>query len=387
MRFPLRLFLLFWPFTFLCTGVPAQNITGVVTDSLTGDPVSFATVYLDGTSKGAVTADDGTFTITNPILPAKLVVSHLSYENKSMAMTTANQPLRIILIPAKNILTSISVEDRNRRAGNLADFRRYLIGTDKWGAGSKIANEDDIRFDRDYAPVIVEVRTEGMRDVLKNRKDPSGVWSADGKTYTREKALNLKATSQAALKLSLPHLGYTCSFDLNVFQLSYKSRLMSYLGSFYFQPVEKVTKRHLKNRERAYCGSSMHFLRALVADSLLENGFRVWEIARDPRSGAEIMLKRKLANHLARQTDGTYTLSGLAGRKFSILYYADGKSRPLPVEKHARAQPIPSRLDVNGDRCLLLPGGVCGDLNMIFHGNMGSRALAWSLPADYVVGE
>lgn len=60
----------------------AQNIvSGRVVDSLTNEPVAFATVYLDGTTVGTTTDDDGRFSLdVNPrYLPATIIVSHLNY--------------------------------------------------------------------------------------------------------------------------------------------------------------------------------------------------------------------------------------------------------------------------------------------------------------------
>ena len=67
-----------------------QTLTGRVLDSLTQAPVLFATVYLDGTTIGATTDEEGRFSLPIPseYLPATLVVSQLNYATWRGDLTT-----------------------------------------------------------------------------------------------------------------------------------------------------------------------------------------------------------------------------------------------------------------------------------------------------------
>ena len=74
-RFLLAL-LLFFP-TFLS----GQNvIKGVVVDSLTQEPLPSATVYVNGTTQGTITDNDGRFELKDVSFPATVVFSFVGYQ-------------------------------------------------------------------------------------------------------------------------------------------------------------------------------------------------------------------------------------------------------------------------------------------------------------------
>jgi|AntRauTorckE5430_2_1112549.scaffolds.fasta_scaffold02927_1 hypothetical protein len=375
----------FLAFTFLlCTsGRAQQTFTGMLRDSLTNEPVAFATVYIDGTSKGDVTTDDGTFTLYNVQLPATLVVSHLNYVTLNMGLNPALGPLELRLTSRQEVLASVEVNGANGRAKNLAEFRRLLLGTGEWADKSELVNDKVLRFDRDYASQTVKVFKAGMRSMLRNRQQPSATWNRDSSEYTFDKALNLKVTTRGPLEVRLPHLGYVLRADYESFLSDYASARTMYLCTNFFQAVKKVTRQHLRNRARAYRGSTMHFTRALVADSMVDNGFRVFEVVKDSY-GAEQKVEYDLRQHLSKLDGPGHVLKGLRGREFVVFYYAAANFKPLPKEKWRRAQPVQSRIYVDADRCLIYPGGVFGDAFLAFAGDMGMRGLAGTLPQDYV---
>lgn len=68
---------------FICLNLPifAQTTTvyGIVKDSLTNEPVPFATVHFDGTTIGGYTGDDGSFRISNAQNKTNVIVSLMGY--------------------------------------------------------------------------------------------------------------------------------------------------------------------------------------------------------------------------------------------------------------------------------------------------------------------
>ncbi|MEO0734825.1 MAG: hypothetical protein AAFZ52_18455, partial [Bacteroidota bacterium] len=199
--------------------------------------------------------------------------------------------------------------------------------------------------------------------------------------------INLKATTRDALLVDLPDVGYRLRLDLQQFISDYQTRQMAYLGTSFFTPYTELTKREEKrlrrNRERAYWGSQMHFGRALITDSLTENGFSVVEIIKENRFGGQPETAPvNLIEFLKRAADGSYRLIGLDGRKFAILYFGDNRCRPLGSSRRRGARPVQSRLIVAGT-AILYPDGTAGDTNLVFNGDIGGRGLAWWLPSDY----
>lgn len=371
---------------FLCTCVSAQSIlTGRVIDSLTQEAVPFATVYLDGTSIGEITGDDGTFELRGASLPATLVISHLAYKTIILDVSSSGKLGDIIISPSEAVISGVEVTDRNLRKETLAEFTALLIGTDEWAAASSLLNDEVLLFDRDYTEKTIKVNNDRIRERLKNRNRPGAIWSDDGTKYSYGSPDNLKAKSRGILKIRLPDLGYIIRMDLNAFLSDYKTGYTSYLGTFYFEEAKKITDRQLTNRKRAYYGSGMHFARSLVSDSLEENGFKVMAVSKGGIGEREKVADVDLTKFLVKGEDGINHLVGLNDREFAILYYSDNRSRPLPPAKWRRAKYIQSRMFVRGNKCLIRDSGVFGDTNLVFNGNIGGRKMAWALPADFVL--
>lgn len=86
----------------------AQGLKGVVLDGLTKEPLAGATV-LWASDQGTVTELDGTFKV-DPALPqVELVISYVGYDPWKGALSAANSPLTIYLLPAENILNAAVV--------------------------------------------------------------------------------------------------------------------------------------------------------------------------------------------------------------------------------------------------------------------------------------
>ena len=81
----------------------AQNIvvSGVVVDE-SGQPVPGTAVLLPGTTRGAVTDFDGSFSFTAPATATMVKVSNLGYEEQEIPIT--GQPLRIVLVESMETL-------------------------------------------------------------------------------------------------------------------------------------------------------------------------------------------------------------------------------------------------------------------------------------------
>jgi hypothetical protein len=70
-------------FVGLLINAHGQQLNGTVKDASTKEPIAFVSITVKGTSIGTVTNEQGEFSI-NSSLPAKLIVSHLSYGQKEI---------------------------------------------------------------------------------------------------------------------------------------------------------------------------------------------------------------------------------------------------------------------------------------------------------------
>src|ERR1035437_6128373 len=163
--------------------------------------IEYASVYIDGTSKGTMTDSNGHFTIKNLNFPCRMVVSCVGYELKSIQLSNATEEdLNIELREQVKQLSEISVDGKNRRQKNLELLKSTFIGDDKWGQHAKLAQEDGLLFENhsDTIPVI------------SNFKDAEYIHTFNVKT-------------KSALAVKLPLLGYDAAVDIVSFQVKTSS--------------------------------------------------------------------------------------------------------------------------------------------------------------------
>jgi iron complex outermembrane receptor protein len=98
----------------LAFGIRAQNIlSGKVIDKSTGLPIIGATVFIDGTTEGALTDIDGKFQFEASVaLPFDLVIHFMGYEEIKMPIESFGRKLKIQLKSSDVMLKAVEVVDR-----------------------------------------------------------------------------------------------------------------------------------------------------------------------------------------------------------------------------------------------------------------------------------
>jgi hypothetical protein len=97
-----------------------------------------------------------------------------------------------------------------------------------------------------------------------------------------KKSKKLKAFADEPLVFDNQALGYRLKYALTVFEFDFDNKIFFYEGYPFFE--EKVTdKKRLQrkwqsNREDAYSGSLMHFMRSLYRNKLVEDKFKVNQV-------------------------------------------------------------------------------------------------------------
>jgi hypothetical protein len=111
-------------------------LSGTVVEAANQEPIPFATVYFDGTTIGQTTDEHGTFQLSAEQieLPALLVVSHVGYQTLSLSVDSVQQELKLALRIQEQMISTVVVQDRDRRQKNLEEFRQVFLGSDAWGA-------------------------------------------------------------------------------------------------------------------------------------------------------------------------------------------------------------------------------------------------------------
>ena len=232
--------------TNLLSQSPATTLSGSVRDSATGKPVPGVSVFLNSTSKGTVTHDDGTFILTG-IPPGRyqLIVSAIGYATIAMEITTRHLPpsLKITLHNQASELAAVTVEPylKNgwKKWGKL--FWDNFIGTTENASSCSIKNKEVLRF----------------RYYLKSRK--------------------LTVSAVEPLIIINKALGYDLEYRLESFTYDFESNIISYYGYPLFRelPTDDSTRQRKWEHARmiAYLGSMMHFMRSLYQGHLQQDGF------------------------------------------------------------------------------------------------------------------
>jgi hypothetical protein len=227
----------------------AQNsiLTGIITDSANGKPLAGVSVFLNGTTKGTVTRADGTFGLVIPPGRYELIVSAIGYANHLTQISSHDLPpsLKIALHTQADELAAITVEpylkDGWKRYGRT--FWQYFIGATKNADDCTIKNKEVLRF------------------------------------HFYIKSNQLSVTAVEPLLIENKALGYELEYRLERFVCDFATHIVSYYGYPLFRDMatddEEKKLKWANNRQLAYLGSMMHFMRSLYTHKVIEEGFVV----------------------------------------------------------------------------------------------------------------
>lgn len=227
------------------------KIEGRVVSTNDSLPIPGASVYFDGTSIGVSSGDEGLFSInTKSKISSPLIIAALGYKTHILPNVMAKPNIGIIYLEeTKESLGEVHLEtDPWSRQKKLEIFRREFLGNDRAALQCRIKNEEAI--DLRYIP----------------------------STQT------LIAFSDEPLKIINRYLGYEITYNLTDFKVDFSTAsglrlttMVYYEGYSFFKELrKKPSARLLKNREKAFRGSSLHFMRSLASQQLVENNFRIF---------------------------------------------------------------------------------------------------------------
>jgi len=224
------------------------EISGTVTDELNDEPVAGANVYLENTSTGTSTAQDGSFSFSTRHTGKKtLIISFVGFHTAlypiDLSETKSLQNLDINLRPNRIELDDIVITaDNSEWQSNYNAFKKEFLGTGVLASKSSIQNR----------------------------------WVLD---FVRTSSGELFATASAPLIVENRGLGYQISVEMNEFLWKLTSDTGLMMFDLNFRELTPETKQEervwMANRKRAYRGSLQHFLQSLYQDELSRNQFDV----------------------------------------------------------------------------------------------------------------
>ncbi len=222
-----------------------QIIRGTVLDKSTNNKINFASIYINGTSIGTNSDQNGSFELDiTKYGSLPLTISALGYYSVTLPDFSSEKPLEVYMIPKTFELNEVVVAAKSlakERRANLKLFRNQFLGTSANGQKCVIMNENDITFNYDSS-----------NDTLK-------------------------AFASKPIIIYNNALGYKITYYLDRFEYYRRSKSFLYNGSAFFSEdmADEITQKKFfdKRRKNAYLGSRSHFFRSLWTNTLKSNGF------------------------------------------------------------------------------------------------------------------
>ena len=230
-------------------------VKGKVMDDSTGTPMEGASVICQNTTRGTFSDRDGAFGLQLPMGGHNLVISFAGYEPSSVIVTSATDKqdeltvrLRKKTKNLEEVVVMASNEVTNGWEKHGKEFSAFFLGTTPNAERCTITNPEALKF------------------------------------YFSKKKNRLKVKAEDPITIINQALGYKIQYQLDSFIYEYNTKGSSYQGAaFYIEMDSTDAQKNIwkKNREKAYYGSRMHFMRCYYDSTLAENNYVIKGIEQD----------------------------------------------------------------------------------------------------------
>lgn len=240
-------FIAFSLFITLSFAASAQfTITGVVLDSASREPLSAASVFCQNTTLGTTTNKQGEFSLSLKSGGYDLIFSYTGYKTQQTRVTGEMSRLEIIMVKEDKsmgevvIKSSNEVKDGWQKYGNF--FLENFIGTTPYAAQTTLTNPEVLKF------------------------------------YILKKSNKLRVLATEPLQITNNALGYNMRYQLDSFVYSYGTDVYFYKGYCLYTEMEgsdSLKRVWASNRNKAYYGSRLQFMRSFYDSTVVEDGWLV----------------------------------------------------------------------------------------------------------------
>ena len=338
------------------------KLTGVVQDSVTHEPLAFASVFLANTTLGATTNELGQFEFARiPKGTYDVVGSYVGYRlgKQPFTASAAPQQLALHLAPTGNQLGEVVVEPAPNKPEEYQQFSALLLGGSTFSAQCRISNPERVRV------------------------------AYDDSTH------ELTARTKEFLQIDNEALGYRLKYYGLYFAYSTAAHSVTYYGEPVFEemtPHDAAQQQQWQaNCATAYAGSLMHFVRAVYTNTLKANNFLAQQVRNTPK-GLVLNPAARPADSLRRvSADGQHTYLRFRG-PLQVAYFGEAPdpryAKPMKSLGATRT-PYPalrqvSRLELLADEAeIQADGSVLDPLDLSVGDYWGFEKIGEFLPYDY----
>jgi CarboxypepD_reg-like domain len=337
------------------------TVWGIVADSLTKEPLPFANVFIANSTLGVAADAEGKFEL--PPVPAgvyEVVASFIGHQSATVVVRAeADQRYKVELLlpPQAKQLKEVQVKALSdadwRRC--FAIFSKDFLGQTKFSRQAKLRNPTAINFGWD---------------------------SEQGE---------VSGSSAEAVVVENLALGYRLHFVLDDYLHQTHQGFSSYVGKPRFEALKpknaKQARKWASNRAEAYRGSFHHFVKALLADSLVSEGFSLMAIRRG--QGMRVTNGKELSrNEVLFTTDQSGLFAIQLADVLQVTYTREPEDPRYAQANYKRAssQQVSNVYLVKGTDYLLIDKSsyVYNPLGAVMQGYWGWEKVAEMLPMDYV---
>jgi hypothetical protein len=288
------------------------TITGKVVDSTTREPLPGASVFAQNTTQGTVTNSSGEFSITLKSGGYDLIFTFTGYVvQQAQVRDNKSQRLEIAMMKEDKTLGEVVIQSSNEVTDGWEKYGDFFIGnfigSTPYAKKCSILNKDVVKF------------------------------------YFYRRSNKLKVLATEPIQISNEALGYDLRYQLDSFVYYYKTDISSYRGTCFFtektasMPQELLWK---KNRQKAYYGSRMQFMRGVYDSTITKDGFTV-SLMNEGDAGTFAKLPNPLAPDYYARYDSLEQAELYYPNKISVTYL-----KAVPEDDYLKQYKLPMNIGV-----------------------------------------
>ncbi len=219
------------------------NVTGLVLDSSTREPLVSASVFCQNTTSGALTNKQGEFSLSLKSGGYDLIISYTGYQTQTIRVNDATK-LEILMIKEDKSMSEVIIKSSSEVADGWTKygdfFTKNFIGATPNAAQCVLLNPGVLKF------------------------------------FYYKRSNKLKVLATDALRISNKALGYDLRYLLDSFVYYYATDINLYRGYCLYTEMEgddSLRRVWATARAKAYAGSRLQFMRSYYDSTLLEDGW------------------------------------------------------------------------------------------------------------------
>lgn len=333
------------------------TVSGKIVDSASKEPLAGASVYGQNTTLGTVTNKQGEFSLSLKSGGYELVISYTGYQTRQIRINhTDGKIADIEMIKEEKsmgevvIKSSNEVKDGWEKYGGF--FMDHFIGTTPNAANTKLLNPEVLKF------------------------------------YFLKKTNKLRILAEEPLQIENNALGYQLRYQLDSFVYFYNTDMNFYRGFCLYSEMEgtdSLKKKWAANREKAYYGSKLQFMRSYYDSTVAEDGWLIDML--DENNDKNFTRINDVYDTLYYGAlDSTMQIEVWYPRKISITY---SKKKPEPeyLKQFKLPKNVPiqiSYIDMKDAIAIKENGYYYDQKDWINQGYWSWKNLADQLPYDYI---